>query len=151
MADDQRYYGPVRPLRLTLLETCLSTLGEREVTGPKSNPTILAWIRARLPWAKDDSTTAWCGLWLAAMCQHAQLPIPEKAWKAAAWKDWGHVRAPIAALPGDVAILTRPGGHHVGAVLKVTRHQIWLLGGNQGNAVSVRSYPFSRVQSVRSI
>lgn len=136
-------------LQAKILTTALATLGESEKAGSASNPKILEWIRAWLPRATDDSATAWCAVWMAEIMTRCGLPVPADPFRARSWLRWGTVVAPLAAEPGDVAILTRPSSHHVALVLRVTPQDIWLLGGNQGDAVSVRAYPFDRVVSVR--
>lgn len=54
------------------------------------------------------------------------------------------------ALPGDTVIFTRAGGNHVALLhRRVEGNQVWVIGGNQGNAVSIAPYARSAVRGVR--
>jgi uncharacterized protein (TIGR02594 family) len=46
---------------------------------------------------------------------------------------------------GDIAVLTRKGGGHVGYVLEANGKQIKLISGNHGGKVGIGNYPRSRV------
>jgi uncharacterized protein (TIGR02594 family) len=75
------------------------------------------------------------------------LAVPALPFRAHSWIAWGS-RTETPAV-GDVAVITRDGGFHVGIVLRVTDESIWLLGGNQGNAVSVAQFDRKRVVQIR--
>lgn len=46
---------------------------------------------------------------------------------------------------GDIAVLTRKGGGHVGYVMSVSGGKVKLISGNHGRKVGVGTYPRSRV------
>lgn len=46
---------------------------------------------------------------------------------------------------GDIAVLARRGGGHVGYVLSSSNGKVKLISGNHGNKVGIGSYPRSRV------
>ena len=47
--------------------------------------------------------------------------------------------------PGDIAVLRRRGGGHVGYVMSVSGNKVQLISGNHGRKVGIGSYPRSRV------
>jgi uncharacterized protein (TIGR02594 family) len=47
--------------------------------------------------------------------------------------------------PGDIAVLRRRGGGHVGYVMSVSGGRVQLISGNHGRKVGIGSYPRSRV------
>jgi uncharacterized protein (TIGR02594 family) len=116
-------------------------IGEREVPGPKSNPRLLSAIRrvgARIlgiDYVNDD--TAWCGAILAAWLS-ITLPaevLPSIAVRAKSWASFG-VRLSAPAL-GAIMVYDRKGGGHVALYVGETATDWLLLGGNQGNKVSI--------------
>lgn len=47
--------------------------------------------------------------------------------------------------PGDIAVLSRKGGGHVGYVMSVSGGNVKLISGNYGRKVGIGTYPRSRV------
>lgn len=47
--------------------------------------------------------------------------------------------------PGDIAVLRRRGGGHVGYVMSVNGNKVKLISGNHGRKVGIGTYPRSRV------
>ncbi len=47
--------------------------------------------------------------------------------------------------PGDIAVLSRRGGGHVGYVMSVQGNKVKLISGNHGRKVGIGTYPRSRV------
>jgi len=121
-------------------------IGLRELTGRNDHPLILSW------WAKFNSKwlykQAWCGLFVAH-CLHAYgHTIPATFYRAKSFLDWG---VPIA-LPclGCIVIFDRKGGGHVGFVVgKDNAGRLLVLGGNQGNRVSIEPFKNDRVLGYR--
>jgi uncharacterized protein (TIGR02594 family) len=137
------------PLVSQIMARAFATLGEQEVPGTKSNSTILGWIRRWFPRHEDDSTLAWCGVWVATVMSDCGLPVPPMPFRARSWRLWGTRREGEPQL-GDVVVLTRSGGHHVAICLRATPDVVWVIGGNQQNAVTVAKYDRKRVVAVRS-
>lgn len=126
-------------------------LGQREVPGPASSN----WIRAM--WAglkgglwywkqygEDDSRLPWCGGFMAYVMDRCGIAYPSAYASAKAWLQWG---TPLAGpCVGAVVVFTREGGGHVGLVLgRDSRGRLLVLGGNQGDAVSVAPFDLARV------
>lgn len=114
-------------------------IGVREIPGAKHSPVIMGWI-AKLGakvlgiTVKDDET-AWCGTFCAHVMQQAGIHPPPIAVRAKAWAKWG--RQLISPRPGCVLVFDRKGGGHVGLYVGESATDYYVLGGNQGNAVSI--------------
>lgn len=126
-------------------------IGVREVPGPKHNPTILGWAKKlgakALGITVVDDETPWCGLFAAhVMDKHGIVP-PPIAVRASAWSEWGH--GLINPRPGCILTFTREGGGHVGFYVGEDDTHLHVLGGNQGNAVSITRIAKARLGSMR--
>lgn len=131
-------------------EVAKSLIGTREIVGPKHNPTILAWAKKLgakvLGISITDDETAWCGLFVAHCVSEAGLTPAPIAVRASSWEAWGaNLRADRLA-PGAVLVFKRPGGGHVGFYVGEDAMAYHVLGGNQGNAVSV-----TRIEKARCV
>ena len=123
-----------------------SYLGLKEIPGKSTNTTIAGWLaKLKAPW-KDDET-AWCGTYVAAVMSETGF-VPVKGWAGArSWLKFG------VSLPGPahgcIVVFWRgdPKGWsgHVGFVVgKDKNGNLMVLGGNQGNMVSIK--PFSKAR-----
>lgn len=118
------------PLWLT---TARSHVGLREIPGPKHNPTIVKWLTKLKAWWTDDETP-WCGTFVAHCFDSVNIALPKHWYRAKDWLNWGEKVAPRL---GAVAVFDRAGGGHVGILVGENATQYAVLGGNQGNAVSI--------------
>lgn len=124
---------------LPWLQEARRLLGVREKVGPGSNHIILDWATAAgIPYKSDD--IAWCGLFVAH-CISATLSgetLPANPLGAQNWKRFG---GPCAAQPGAVLVFWRekPSSWkgHVGFYVGEDAAAYYVLGGNQGDKVSV--------------
>lgn len=135
--------------------------GIREISGPTSHPQILAWLkRTEKLWPTDlpvdDSRYAWCGVFVGNMvlddmaAGNTTRAQPPKYFQGAIkWATWGKTVTKKAAQRGDVVVLTRTGGHHVAIVSSINDNGVKVIGGNQGDALSVVEYPWTKVVAVR--
>ncbi len=124
-------------------------LGQREIAGRASNPRIADYIRrAGHPAAANDST-AWCAAFVGACLQSAGI-AGTGSLLARSYLDWGIAADPPT--PGAVAVLARgadPTFGHVGFIVGMCGDDVVLLGGNQSDAVTVATFPRSRVLGFR--
>lgn len=111
-------------------------IGTKEIVGPKHNSKILNWLTKLKAWWNNDET-AWCGTFCAAMMQEAGLPYPKEWFRAKAWSEYGSLIRPHLIAPGAILVFERKGGGHVGFYIGEDDLCYHVLGGNQGNAVSV--------------
>jgi uncharacterized protein (TIGR02594 family) len=122
-------------------------LGLTEIPGKATHPTILRWLRSLRAWWVDDETP-WCGTFVAACFREVNVPLPKHWYRAKGWLEWGiPIQAPKL---GAVVIFERPGGGHVGFIVGIDQQgRLLVLGGNQGNRVSVAPFDITRVIGYR--
>lgn len=137
-----------------LLKVALSQYGVQETVGGMHNATIVNFFKEiGQDWVKDDET-AWCSAfvnWVALNC------CAEKTGKlnARSWLEIGeHVTDPI---PGDVIVLWRSSPDswkgHVGFFINYDEDgkTVNVLGGNQGNSVSISGYDKGRILAFKRL
>lgn len=138
-------------------------VGIEEADGPTSNPQVLAFLRLDAKWVEDDETP-WCSAFVNYVAWLLDLP---RSFSLAA-RSWLGVGVPIpldaARLGFDIVVLSRgpepqPGPEvlrapgHVGFFASQERAfgHVWLLGGNQGDRVSIAPFDAGRVLGVRRL
>lgn len=122
-------------------------LGVAEIPGPKTSPVISSWLHKLRAWWADDETP-WCGVFVAACMDPAGLRLPKYWMRAKAWAEWGDALANPAV--GCVVVFERQGGGHVGFVVgRTAEGRLLVLGGNQGNKVSIAEFDRARVLAYR--
>lgn len=140
-------------------------IGIAEVPGSKDNPHVLAMLRLDNEWPESDEVP-WCSGFTNYVCWLLRLPRS----KSLLARSWLGVGTPVElehAVQGfDVVILKRgrgvqPGPEnqtapgHVGLFSALTGsgeyREVHILGGNQGDSVSVAPYRASRVLGVRRL
>lgn len=134
------WLGNIGPLPLTI-QAGLSFHGVQEVVGRGSNRTIIGW-RDELNQAGvqivgySDDDIPWCGLFAAIVAHRAGKRVVAQPLWARNWAKFG-AAVPEAGL-GDVLVFERPGGGgHVGFYVAEDATAYHVLGGNQGNRVSI--------------
>lgn len=125
-------------------------LGEREIKGPDHNAWILACHAVTGLHARDDET-AWCSAAACWAMEAAGWRSPRSA-AARDWLGWGLATKPRH---GCIVVLNRssvgPTAGHVG-FLDLSGPKpgvVLLLGGNQGDCVSLTWYDHNRVLGYR--
>lgn len=132
----------------------LTELGVREIPGKDNNSRILAyWNEAKTSLKVSDDETAWCAAFVGAMLMRGGVEPTRKA-NAKSYQTWGH-QVTGTGLIGAVVVMNRkpPAPEwqgHVGFCCGMTNDLIHLLGGNQGDRVSIASFPRSRIASIRA-
>lgn len=136
---------PSEPRWLTIAR---GELGQHELAGPASNPRIVLYLRSAGMFPNDEAP--WCSAFVNWCVEQAGLPGTDRG-AARSWLSWG---VPLEQPQlGAIAVLWRdapnsPHGH-VAFYVGGDANTITLLGGNQGNAVSIRQYPRARVLAYR--
>ncbi len=124
-------------------------LGQREVKGAKDNARILSYYRdAGHPNIKHDEVP-WCAAFLGAVLARAGLET-SKSLMARSYLKWG--QSTSEARLGAIAVFSRgsnPSLGHVGFVVGESSEHLWILGGNQKDAVTVAKYPKRRLLGLR--
>jgi uncharacterized protein (TIGR02594 family) len=131
------------------LTTARDLLGTRETVGPGNNPVIMGWAKKlgpRLGAPYTGDAVPWCGLFVAHCMDEAKIALPSIPIRALAWANWGQSVAPCS---GCVLVFTREGGGHVGLYAGETETHFLVLGGNQGDAVSIVKIAKDRLTASR--
>lgn len=135
----------VLPADPSWLRVALSELGTAELPGAKHNPRIIAYHASTRLAAKTDETP-----WCSSFANWVMIEAGYTATRSAAASSWLSYGIRTRGRRGTIVVLSRPGGHHVGFVAGMTRTHVWILGGNQGNAVSIAPYSLARVLQFRA-
>lgn len=120
-----------------------SMLGTREAPGAPNNPTILNW--AKMLGAKvlgivyNSDGVPWCGLFVAHCLRAAEIDLSAMrvAVRAKEWANWGSNLGAGVLSPGAILVFEREGGGHVAFYVGEDATHYHVLGGNQGDAVSI--------------
>nr|USU31136.1 TIGR02594 family protein [Methylobacterium sp. OTU13CASTA1] len=137
---------PDQPGWLTL---AAAELGVKEGPGAANNPRVVQlFADAGFAGIKQDSV-AWCAAAVGAMLMRAGFK-PSGSLAARSYEGWGvGLKDPVLG-----CIATKKRGNstwqgHVGFVVGANREQVFLLGGNQGDAWSVAAFKRSEFTSFR--
>jgi uncharacterized protein (TIGR02594 family) len=138
--------SPTKPTQTKVREpswlvAARAKLGTREAAGPANSPTILGWAKRLgtkvLGMIYNADSLPWCGVFVAECMDEVGIDSPLFAVRAKSWADWGaNLRAERLA-PGAVLVFERTGGGHVGFYVGEDVEAYHVLGGNQGDSVSV--------------
>lgn len=125
-----------------------SYVGVEEIRGPRHSPVIAGWLHRLRAWWADDETP-WCGVFVAGVLDEVGIPIASGWARARAWLEWG-TPIPLPLL-GCVVVFERgPRFGHVGFVVGSSpTGALLVLGGNQGDRVSIVAFPRNRVIGYR--
>jgi len=135
-------------------------IGLREIKGTGTNPQIRQMIVDAIPWLGDEKFTEEDYHWCACFCRHvlnqigANHLIPSTPYRALSWKSVGQeVDIQHDAEPGDIVILKRAGGYHVGFFSRMMpcKTRVEILGGNQSDAVNIKAFNISDIVAIRSL
>ncbi|WP_374332215.1 TIGR02594 family protein [Aestuariivirga sp.] len=134
------------------LELARSYLGTKEVTGPADNPKIMEMYRTvGQDWVEHDEM-AWCAAFVGHCLETSGIASTQKL-NARSYLTWGEkVPSLEQAKEGDVVVLSRGTSGwqgHVAFFLRAVGQQVEVLGGNQGNGVSITRYPKSKILGIR--
>ena len=123
-------------------------LGINEIKGKLNNPTIMSWAKdVGVDKIYTSDEIAWCGLFVAKVILKAGFEVVKDPLWALNWSKFG-TRQTVAML-GDVLVFKREGGGHVGFYVAEDEKCFHVLGGNQGDKVSITRILKSRCVAVR--
>ena len=148
---ENKYAWLLNEPNLPLIAKALQFYGINEIAGDKHNPVIMGWAKELGPYlgaAYKADETPWCGVFMGIVAlRSGQIP-PKICIRA---KEWGNFGKPkkIPQL-SDVLVFTRNGGGgHVGLYVAEDEHCFHVLGGNQGDAVSIVRIGKNRIVAAR--
>lgn len=125
----------------------LNELGTHEVAGDADNPRIVTYHQATSLKSTDDETP-WCSAFANWVLREAHVSTTKSA-LARSWLTWGRT---TGARYGAITVLSRgtsPTQGHVGFLVDANATHLWLLGGNQGDAVNLARFEQTRVLGMR--
>lgn len=130
----------------------LAEIGQAEIHGGGTNLRIAQyWKGADIENPVTDDETPWCAAFVGAMLSSGMIFGTRKA-NAKSYLQWGD-SLPLTAPPlGAIVVLNRPGGDwmgHVAFCAGTEGTRIHLLGGNQGDRVSIASFDRARIAGIR--
>jgi uncharacterized protein (TIGR02594 family) len=122
-------------------------LDQKEVPGADSNPRIETYHATTTLGSKTDSVP-WCSSFVNFCIEQSGLTGTKSA-LARSWVSWG--KEVPSFTPGCIVVLERgkPPNGHGGFYVGMDGKHVQLLGGNQGNAVSIASFDSARVIAKR--
>lgn len=125
-------------------------LGVKEIAGKtKHNDDILSlWEDAEIPDKAQDDETPWCAAFVNGCLVRGNKPSTKSALaRSFLWESnkdkFEHLKKPEKYCIGVMKRGNSTWQGHVGFVKDFDKDYVYLLGGNQGNAVSVARYPRS--------
>ena len=126
----------------------------KEYPGSQHNPEIIKFFAdSGHNWVQDDET-AWCAAFVGSVLAQCGISGTNKL-NARSYLKWGNSVDINNAKQGDVVVFWRGSKDswkgHVAFYSEHDANNVYVLGGNQGNAVSIQSYPLSRLLDVRSM
>ena len=151
---------------LTLFDRASRFIGVQEFSGALDHPLIMAWLKLTgadtwTGWPEHDEVP-WCSAALNSWAWDLRLPR-SKSLTARSWLGVGRPIGIGEATPKNDAVILKGGGGnqpgpevldapgHVGVFARREGKRIWLLGGNQGNQVSIAPFPEDRLLGVRRL
>lgn len=148
-------------MTITAFELAERWIGTKETAGVASNPLVLGMLRLDQSWPGSDDVP-WCSAFVNFIAWQLRLPR-SKSLQARSWLAVGMALPLAAAVVGwDVVVFRRGTTHgpdvldapgHVGfyAGLDNSKLKVNVLGGNQGDSVSVVGYPVKDLLGVRRL
>lgn len=126
--------------------------GVRSVQGKHHNPIVRGFLR-RVGYGRTDDLN-WCAAFMATIASDVGLEYSNRP-TARSWRKVGEKVELASAAIGHVVIFWRGSRRgwkgHVGIFAGRNRSHIYVLGGNQGRKVCIKSYRISRLLGIRDL
>jgi uncharacterized protein (TIGR02594 family) len=127
-------------------------LGTREIPGRTHNNALISVLNTAARWNGVrwvDDEMAWCGGFIAACLVEVGVEPVKLAARAKSWAAYGSLLRTDRLAPGAIMVFGREGGGHVAFYVGQDATHYHVLGGNQGNAVSVTRIARNRLIASR--
>jgi uncharacterized protein (TIGR02594 family) len=147
---------------ITPLSITENLVGLKEIPGQKDHPFIV-WCLSTVGFPEAHDELAWCSALVNGIAKLCGLPRS----KSAVARSWLLVGTSVMniedAIPGfDIVILKRGGDDqpgpevidaqgHVGFFDGFEEDKVWIVGGNQSDAVNRASFPRDRILGIRRL
>lgn len=136
-----------QPFKPSWLIEAEKHIGKKEYPGAANNPWIvLLWQKIKRGGIKSDAVP-WCAAFVGGCLETVGI-VSSRYESAASYLKWG---TPISTpVTGCIVVFARDGGGHVGFVMGMDdKQRLLVLGGNQGDKVSVAPFEQFRVVGYR--
>ena len=137
-----------------LIKIAASQLGIREIPGNENNPAIVNYAKETGITGISNDEISWCSTFVNWVCMKAGFRMSGKP-DARSWLNIGEkITSPK---PGDIVVFWRESLQswkgHVGFFMGYSSDgsKVFSLGGNQGDAVSIKAYDAAKVLGFRRI
>lgn len=130
-----------------LIVEALKCFGIKEITGKENNPLLIQWAHEIGIKNYNSDEIPWCGLFVAYIVKMTGRSVVINPLWARNWAKWG-VESKVAML-GDILVFSRNSGGHVGLYVGEDKSAYHVLGGNQGDSVSIVRILKSRCIAIR--
>jgi len=118
-------------------------IGLKEITGVKHEPLIIQWWKKIKRGGIKTDEVPWCAAFVGAMLENVGI-VSSRYESAKSYLAWGSRLARPAH--GCIVVFERTGGGHVGFLYGYDESgRLLILGGNQGNKVSIAPFTKDRV------
>lgn len=149
-------------MKITAFSLAQRFVGVRELAGNEDNPMIMSMLQLDQSWPGHDEVP-WCSAFVNYIAWLLRLPR-SKSLRARSWLEVGRpldiMEEPTAAF--DVVVLKRGFGDQPGPeVLEAPGHvgfyagreddHLLVLGGNQGDTVSIKPFPMRQLLGMRRL
>lgn len=122
-------------------------IGLHEIKGKQNNPVLVQMLKdmgkystESKAWYTDDETP-WCGLFVGHCLGVVGRFVVKNWFRASAWNDNVSMFKLSSPAYGCIVTFARQGGGHVGFVVgKDSMGNLMVLGGNQGDSVSIAAF-----------
>lgn len=134
-----------------ILVKALELIGTKEIIGSINSKTIMSWAKdLKIEKIYTNDEIAWCGLFIAIVCERANvdtgITAKDALW-ALNWNKFG-TKQKVAML-GDILTFKRNGGGHVGIYVGEDETCYHVVGGNQSNMVNITRIEKTRCAGIR--
>ena len=134
----------MKPVWLTEAE---KYIGVREIPGARHESKILGWWKAIRRGGIKSDEVPWCAAFVGG-CLEAVGIVSSRYESAKSYLTWGIALS--YPVPGCIVVFIRTGGGHVVFVAGTEeKGRLMVLGGNQGDKVSVAPFDRARVTGYR--
>jgi len=140
-------------IQTSLHKVAARFLGIREAAGAAHSPQIMAMLHLDANWPSGDEVP-----WCSAFCNYVAWLLDLPRSKSLAARSWLAVGKPVtlheAQCGNDIVVFSRgnnPQQGHVAIFDRLDGDGVFVLGGNQGDSVTVSRFPVDRVVGVRRL
>lgn len=151
------------PMTITAFDLAVRFIGVKEIFGSQSHPLVQWWLSLCSYSLHSSDEIPWCSAFVNGIAWELRLPRS----KSAAARSWLTVGTPIVladAKPAfDIVVIKRgkapqPGPEvtsgapgHVAFYAGIEANRVLLLGGNQGDTVSIQQFAIADILGVRRL